>query len=411
MPSDKQSRKSTYARPTLLYIAFNKDYAYGIGGRSLVGKSALPISRRRFILLTSAGIALAAGATAGGFVATRRPDKALEPWNVAGKFDDPRIAALSWAILAPNPHNRQPWIAELVGDDSLLIWRDGTLNLPETDPFDRQLTIGMGCFLEVFRQAAADEGFATNTVLFPEGDGGAVAQISLSRGGQPDPLFQFVPTRHTNRLAYEDRQPPDDAVAAMAPHASSIIQQPDQVQALRDLTWEAMHIEMTTHRTHMESVNLMRFGKAEINDNPDGISLRGGVLEAMMALGMMTREGQSDSNSSEFQQTADFLRTAMEATPAYATITTSGNSRADQIEAGRRWVRLQLAATSVDMVMQPVSQALQEYEEQAELYARVHKMLARPGETVQMLGRLGFAKSAGPSPRWPVESRIGRPTA
>ena len=370
----------------------------------------MPISRRRFILLSGAGVALAAGATTGGFLATRRPDKALEPWEVAGQFDDPRIAALSWAILAPNPHNRQPWIAELIGDDSLLIWRDGTLNLPETDPYDRQLTIGMGCFLEVFRQAAADRGLAVSMDLFPDGDGGPVAQMVLSEGGQPDPLFQFVPTRHTNRLAYEDRRPTDDAIAAMAPHASSIIQQPDQVQALRDLTWEAMHIEMTTHRTHMESVDLMRFGKSEINENPDGISLRGGVLEAMMALGLVTREGQSDPNSSEVQQTADFRRTAMAATPAYATITSKGNSRPDQIEAGRRWVRLHLAATSVDIVMQPLSQALQEYEEQAELYVRVHEMLAEPGETVQMLGRLGYAKSAGPSPRWPVESRIGRPS-
>lgn len=366
----------------------------------------MPISRRRFVLLTSAGLVVAGGATVGGFVGTRRPSKALRPWDDAGNFDDPRIAALSWAILAPNPHNRQPWMAELIDEESLLVWRDSARNLPETDPYDRQLTIGMGCFLEVFRQAAAEAGFDTETALFPDGEPGPVARITLSRGGQADPLFQYVPTRHTNRRAYEDRLPPRDAVAALSPHASSVIEDPEDVQALRELTWEAMRIEMTTHRTHMESANLMRFGKAEINENPDGISLRGGFLEAMMAFGMVTREGQSDPASGEFQQTADFIRSAMDATPGYVTITTPGNARGDQIEAGRRWVRLQLAGTGAGVVMQPLSQALQEYPEQAKLYSRVHEMLAEPGETVQMLGRFGIAASAGPSPRWPVESRI-----
>ncbi|MEO0917157.1 MAG: twin-arginine translocation pathway signal protein, partial [Pseudomonadota bacterium] len=76
------------------------------------------------------------------------------------------------------------------------------------------------------------------------------------------------------------------------------------------------------------------------------------------------------------------------------------------IEAGRRWLRLHLAATSVGVSMQPLSQALQEYPEQSALYAKVHKMLAGEGETVQMLGRIGYAAPVGPSPRWPLESRI-----
>ena len=134
----------------------------------------MTISRRKMIALVGGGVVVAAGASAGGFVATRRPDTALEPWNKAGHYDDPRMAALSWAILAPNPHNRQPWQAELIGSDRVRIWREAARNLPETDPFDRQLTIGMGCFLELFRQAAAEEGFVADMTLFPEGDAGPV---------------------------------------------------------------------------------------------------------------------------------------------------------------------------------------------------------------------------------------------
>ena len=83
-----------------------------------------------------------------------------------------------------------------------------------------------------------------------------------------------------------------------------------------------------------------------------------------------------------------------------------GNARTDQIEAGRRWLRLHLAGTSVGVAMQPLSQALQEYPEQAQYYARIHALLADNGETVQMLGRMGFGPAIDPSPRWPLESRL-----
>lgn len=366
----------------------------------------MTVSRRKMIALIGGGFVVAAGAAAGGFVTTRRPNEALAPWEDAGQYGDPRMVALSWAILAPNPHNRQPWQAELIGTDRVRIWRDPTRNLPETDPLDRQLTIGMGCFLEVFRQAAAEQGYIAEFTLFPEGDRGPVADVALTEAGRPDPLFRFVPSRHTNRLAYEDRLPTDDALAMMAPEASELITDKARVDALRALTWDAMFIEMNTHRTHMESVNLMRLGKREINANPDGISIRGSFPEALMLAGMITREGQADPESAEFAQAMDFIRAAQDATPAYATVKTRGNTRYDQIEAGRLWVRLHLAATSEGIAMQPLSQALQEYQEQAALHKQVHEMLAETGETVQMLGRIGYAAPIGPSPRWPLESRI-----
>ncbi len=366
----------------------------------------MTISRRKMIALVGGGLVVAASAGAGGFAATRRPNAALAPWDTAGRYKDPRMAALSWAILAPNPHNRQPWQAELVGSDKVRIWREAARNLPETDPFDRQMTIGMGCFLELFRQAAAEQGFVAEMSLFPEGEQGPVADITLIDGGVSDPLFRHAVSRHTNRLAYEDRLPEAAALSAMAQEASDIITDPGRVETLRALTWDAMHIEMTTHRTQMESINLMRLGKRQINANPDGISVRGPLQEALMLAGLITVEGQSDPTSAEFAQSVSFIRAAQDATPAYVTVKTKGNSRLDQIEAGRRWLRLHLTATSHGVAMQPLSQALQEYAEQARLYAQVHEVLAAPGETLQMLGRIGYAADVGPSPRWPLETRM-----
>jgi len=325
----------------------------------------------------------------------------------AGGGDVARVRGVrGWVVGDRNPRERLRWQAELTGAGGVRSCREAARSLPGTDPFDRQLTVGMGWFVELDRQAGGAEGYVAEMVLFPEGENGPVADITMVAGGQPDPLFQNALSRHTNRMTYEDRAPDAAALAAMAPEASEIITETARVDALRVLTWEAMHIEMTTHRTHMESMHLTRLGKREINANPDGIAVRGAMQEALILVGMITIEGQSDPKSAEFAQTVNFIRAAQDATPAYVTVKTAGSTRLDQIKAGRRWLRLHLAATSQGVAMQPLSQALQEYAEQAALYAKVHEMRAAPGETVQMLGRIGYAADVGPSPRWPLETRI-----
>ncbi len=365
----------------------------------------MTLSRRKMIGLIGGGVVLAATASAGGFLATRRPTRALAPWSSAGNYSEPRMRALSYAILAPNPHNRQPWVAELKGEDQLIIHRDKTRNLPATDPFDRQLTIGMGCFLELLRMAAAEDGYSLQTDLFPQGDDGPVATIQFATGGQKDPLFAHVFDRHTNRNGFEDRGLEPDAQAALAEFAT-IKSAQSEVAVLRNLTWEAMEIELTTRHLMKETVDLMRLGKTEIEANPDGIALGGPFLESLKLVGMLRREDQLDPTSTGFKQSSDMIKKAMKATNAYAVVTSKGNSRVHQIDAGRDWLRLQLAATGLGLAMQPVSQSLQEYPEMKAQYAKVHELLAEPGETVQMLGRIGYGPAIDASPRWPLETRI-----
>jgi len=365
----------------------------------------MSVSRRKMISLIGGGVVLAAAAGAGGFIGTRRPNRALSPWENAGQYDEPRKRALSYAILAPNPHNRQPWVAQLHGADGLTLHRDKALNLPHTDPFDRQLTIGMGCFLELLRMAAADDGYALDTTLFPQGVDGPVAEVTFIKGGTPDALFAHVFDRHTNREAYEDRALPAAAQVDLG-QIARLITAPDEVDVVRDLTTQAMVTEMTTRATYMESVELMRMGKTQIEATPDGLYLGGAFLEGLMAVGLLTRDGLADMDGSQFQMGLDMQKASLRATPAYGVITTAGNSRVNQIGAGRDWLRLHLAATGLGLAMQPVSQALQEYPEMAAHYARVHELLGGPGETVQMLGRLGYGPKIDPSARWPVEARI-----
>mgnify|MGYP001796165096 FL=1 len=102
------------------------------------------------------------------------------------------------------------------------------------------------------------------------------------------------------------------------------------------------------------------------------------------------------------QETTDAINSA----PAFAGQVSQGNSRVEQIEVGRRWLRLNLAATGAGLALRPISQALQEYPEMAQIYAEIHQVLAPEGGTVQMLGLLGYGAQTPRTPRWPLETRL-----
>ena len=383
----------------------------------------MPQSRRAFIrILGTTGVVVAATAAgAGGFALTRTPTAALEPWRRAGTADDPRLRALSYAILAPNPHNRQPWMVELVGDDALLLHCDLERLLPETDPFDRQILIGLGCFLELLRMAAAEQGYLAEITPFPAGEPGErlnrrpVARVHLRPDDEiaKDPLFAQVLDRRSNKEPFDTaRSVSDESLAALAAAgggkaAIATTNLPAAVAELRDLTWRAHLIEVETPRTLKESVDLMRIGKAEIEANPDGIDLGGAFLETLNLIGLMTRESLADPESAAFAEGLRMYEEIIGSAMAYVWITTPGNVRLAQLVAGRDWLRVNLAATRLGLAVQPLSQALQEYPEMADLFAELNRTLdVGEGERIQMLARLGYGPEVSPSPRWNLESRL-----
>ncbi|MBM7066436.1 twin-arginine translocation pathway signal protein [Actibacterium sp. 188UL27-1] len=365
----------------------------------------MPLSRRKTLALIGGGTLFAAAAGAGTFIGTRTPLKALAPWDMAGSYGDARLGALSYALLAPNPHNRQPWLAELQGEDTVILHRDPDRDLPVTDPFARQLTIGMGCFLGLMDMAAGQQGLAVETQLFPEGEDGPVAICRFGAGGQPDPLFAHVMERRSHKEAFEARPVSKDATAALALHAR-IVTERAEVETLRRIGVAAWQTEAATKQAWQESIDLLRIGKAEINAQPDGIDAGGAMLESLAAVGLFTREAAADLNNPGTKGVIEETTDAITGAPAFAVQVSDSNTRIDQIGVGREWLRLNLAATGAGLALRPISQALQEYPEMAEIYAEIHQVCAPDGGTVQMLGLLGYGTRTPRTPRWPLETRL-----
>lgn len=365
----------------------------------------MSLSRRKTLALIGGGVILSAAGGMAAFLGTRTPTRALAPWDAAGVGEEPRRKALSYALLAPNPHNRQPWLVDLSTPETVVIWRDEDRDLPVTDPYGRQLTIGMGCFIELMRIAAAEDGYAVDLSLFPQGDAGPVAIAHFSEGAVPDPLFAHVMSRRSCKEPYRPDAVPAQAVTALSDHGT-VITDPDRITQLRDLTWRAWLTEAEDPAAYGESVDLMRFGRAQIEANPDGIDLGGPMLETLMLAGLLNRESQRDPSSTGYQEGVRLYREMLTETPAYIVQSSPTNTREDQIAAGAQWLRANLAATGLGLAVHPVSQALQEYPAMATHYREAHALLAPEGHTLQMLARLGYGPEVPRTPRWPLETRM-----
>ncbi|MEL6290089.1 MAG: twin-arginine translocation pathway signal protein, partial [Pseudomonadota bacterium] len=341
------------------------------------------MNRRQFLAVAGGGVVLAAGAAV-GTGATRTPSTALRPWSDAGSlYEEPRRKALSFAILAPNPHNRQPWLVDLATPETIVLRADRDRLLPHTDPFNRQITIGLGCFLELLDMAAAADGYRVSIDVFPDGASAtalddrpvAVVRFSQDPTAAPDPLFAHVLARRSLKEPYDTRRQVADGVLRRLEqagrHGTRIGTTNDAatVSALRTLTSAALDIELQTPRTFKESVDLFRIGHREIDANPDGIDFSGPLFELLHLTGQMTREGTLDTTSSMFAQGRAAVLENTVTAMAHVWQITRTNTRADQIAAGRDWVRINLAATAAGVSTQPLSQALQEYPEMKKLFA------------------------------------------
>lgn len=371
------------------------------------------LSRRRFIrVLGGSAIVLGAGAF-GLSRCDQLPPELLESWNGPPASEtDPRRRALAFALLAPNPHNRQSWLADLRVDGEITLWTDRTRLLPMTDPFSRQIMVGCGCFLETLMLALNSEGPGASLDLFPEG-GAEDAEVGyapfarITLGGSPpnaDPLFGAILKRRSAKVDYDPARIPDAAaVAAISAAATrdgvrfAATNDTAQLATLKSIAKEAFRIEVDTDRTYQESVDLMRIGADDIARHRDGLTMHGPFFWWMKKLGFMSPEAQMEKGGIARDQARSFIDSQVDTTPLFAWIISAANDRRAQVESGRAYMRANLQATASGVAMAPLSQALQEFPEMGSLYRAIHEACgAAPGETMQMFFRLGYADAPEP---------------
>lgn len=337
---------------------------------------------------------------------------------MAGETDI-RWIVLSYAILAANPHNKQPWIVDLTGPSSLELYVDQQRLLPETDPPARQIHIGQGTFLENLELAARQHDYRANIDYFPKGEYGnavvedkPVASVTLNKdaSNMKDPLFEMILRRQSNKRAYTETPLTADQLARLRaaltdPRLQLTISDDTAVKdELSEIMIEAMRTETVSKSRDAETIAMFRFNDEERNHYRDGFSVaqsgmsgfKGWVAESFF----LSRDDIEKDSTSFGKQAVDLTTEHAQSAAAFGWISTASNTRLDQVLTGRAYERLNLTATALGIAMHPMSQVLQEYSDMVDLQKRFLAYLDIPeGHTVQMLFRLGIAEPVEHSPR------------
>ncbi|HEA64537.1 MAG TPA: twin-arginine translocation pathway signal protein [Candidatus Aminicenantes bacterium] len=389
------------------------------------------VSRRDFIKRAIGRSAVVALLLTPGFSifngCSSMPLKAMGGWNgPSSEVEDIRIILLSYAILAPNPHNKQSWIIELKDPFRFDLYVDQERLLPETDPPARQIHIGQGTFLENLDLAARSNGYRTNIAYFPRGmysnnivENKPVASIELVKepGIDTDPLFDEILRRQSNKREYEDKPLLQEQIEGLkkaydtGTYPLTITTDPIERKKLTEFLVEAMRIEVSKESTHAETIEMFRFNDEEMEKYRDGFGVAQsgitGFNKFMTETFFLKRDKALPADSSFAKGAVKLTEKQAASAAAFAWITSRTNTRLDQVMVGRAYERINLMATALGLSQHPISQVLQEYPEMASLQKELKQYLRIPdGHTVQMLFRLGYADPVINAPRRQVRDFI-----
>lgn len=377
------------------------------------------ISRGAFLKGAGAIVVLVAGGGVwravdqGVFGAGRGP--AYEPWEDWRETKGP-MALVSAAILAANAHNTQPWLFE-VSEARIDLFADGSRDIGAVDPFSREMYIGLGCALENLLLSARANGYQYALTLAPDrSDPTHAARVDLSPGGEEiSPLYEAIPSRHTNRYAYDTSRPvlreTLDALGALGEDDSEV-----------EVFWFAtgaerrkvggLLVESTKaiiadeEQSYDNGPKWLRQDMDAVQRHRDGLSLDTMGASAFEVVAGKVLPESSEQGSNEFWLRAIEERQVPTAAAFGILAVRDERDDAQRLETGRLWQRMHLWATTRGLAMQPMNQINERADREAQLGIE-----ARFGDALKdLLGdlswrgifafRVGYpTEQAPPSPR------------
>ena len=387
------------------------------------------IHRFRKVVLISVGsvvglIALGVGVilTVGGIFV---PAKYLQPWSPSyyRQFSDPRMQVVSQALLAPSGHNMQPWTVQLDKADAnvLYLYTDPTRLTLAVDPLARQTLVSDGTFLAYLQVAAAHLGYSTALDLFPNGSYDEthlktsmsqlpVARITLSKDSSAKTAdYTSLFLSDTNRSPYTDAALTAAQVKSLtglavdSPATVSILSGKNDMKTLGDFGIEGTLIETRYAAATKESDAVFYGTEQAKNEARSGFAVEGQGTSGFMKYflqGLITIVPSVNDDAAGAKNQISLTNAGVAHTAAYGLISTAANSRTEQVQAGLLYAQFCLRARTLGLVMQPLSQVLQEYPTMAVPYQRIKAEYAPGGETIQMLVRIGT-----PTVQYPVTMR------
>ncbi|MDW6004075.1 Acg family FMN-binding oxidoreductase [Vibrio mangrovi] len=374
------------------------------------------MNRRQFIRVIGAGTVIFAASSLMIEQFSSGNRQALRP---PLKHSDLRETLLGYAMLCPNPHNKQPWKVAFIGKNVIRLYVDEERLLPQTDPVYRQIHIGQGTFIETLVIAASQFGIWAEVVYFPLGEYDnqslealPVADITLIPDThiQPDKLFSQLLTRQSTKTPYSDESFDTALLAEVLDVVQeeqfglNMIHREQDRAAMRNYLTQAMEIEESDHRRSLETIAMFRFNDQELAEYRDGFGLEQngivGVKRKLAETFFISREKAETDPEAFGRESVQQVRKIVANTPYYVLLSSHDNQRTTQLRIGRVYQRINLLVNSLGLAMHPMSQILQEYDDMLTLQDEFKQHFGiSHSDTVQMLFRLGKAEATPLTPR------------
>jgi hypothetical protein len=330
-------------------------------------------------------------------------DYIVNPWQVVeqnfpqGPGKSRRLAfLLKYAVLAPSSHNAQPWKFGVSCDEiALFVNPDRWLRV--ADPDQRELYGSIGCALENLLIAAEHFGYNYQVNYFPEAlNQRLVASVEFQPGRKmalyrgPE-LLDAISLRHTNRLPYDSRPIPQEAIERIK---ACVVEEGISLHLTADLEARRKADDLACCADAMEFAN-PDFRKELAQWVGNSAFGSAWLLEKLAQLaGAYLHLGNYKVKSD-----ADLLMGA----PVLGILCSLENDRLTQVRVGQVFERIYLTATALGIRMQPMSQIV----EIAETRAALATLVPSKGVIPQQPFRLGFAEAeTSHTPRRPVQEMM-----
>jgi len=327
----------------------------------------------------------------------------LQPWTIRsedfptdGFASDHLEHLLGYGILAPSPHNTQPWRFRINATDADL-YADNSRKLAVTDPRGRELVISCGAVLYNLRIAA--EYFEKEWRLSPipdEQEPELVARFHLGLSAETSSedvvLFHAITRRSTHRGAFRPDLIPDELLSAWVAAAEKeqawlMFADTDQTRiALADLVGEADRRQWSDRFFRQE---LARWVRKRPEEAEDGLPVHDLGIQDWMSFAGPSLIRTFDRGKGQAARDHEIAEHA----PVLAVLGTEQDDAGAWLAAGQALQSLLLRARSEEVYTSFLCQPL----ELPELREQVANLCQR--KFPQVILRMGYADPAQPTPR------------